>query len=151
MKKKLSVVMISLLVVLSMVTFTLAQSKKPAGPPPIVMEMVKKAKASMKTASADEVKAVVEKKSKVILMDVRTSGEWAAGHLPGAIHVDRGLIEFTVWKAIPDQNAQIIVYCKTGGRATLATKTMLDLGFKNARVAGISYDAWVKAGNPVAR
>ncbi len=151
MKKKLSVVMISLLVVLSMVTFTLAQSKKPAGPPPIVMEMVKKAKASMKTASADEVKAVVEKKSKVILMDVRTSGEWAAGHLPGAIHVDRGLIEFTVWKAIPDQNAQIIVYCKTGGRATLATKTMLDLGYKNARVAGISYDAWVKAGNPVAR
>jgi len=151
MKKKLSVVMISLLVVLSLVTFTLAQSKKPAGPPPVVMEMVKKAKASMKTASADEVKAVVEKKSKVILMDVRTSGEWAAGHLPGAIHVDRGLIEFTVWKAIPDQNAQIIVYCKTGGRATLATKTMLDLGFKNARVAGISYDAWVKAGNPVAR
>lgn len=151
MKKKLSVVMISLLVVLSLVTFTLAQSKKPAGPPPIVMEMVKKAKASMKTASADEVKAVVEKKSKVILMDVRTSGEWAAGHLPGAIHVDRGLIEFTVWKAIPDQNAQIIVYCKTGGRATLATKTMLDLGYKNARVAGISYDAWVKAGNPVAR
>jgi rhodanese-related sulfurtransferase len=151
MKKKLSVVMISLLVVLSMVTFTLAQSKKPAGRPPVVMEMVKKAKASMKTASADEVKAVVEKKSKVILMDVRTSGEWAAGHLPGAIHVDRGLIEFTVWKAIPDQNAQIIVYCKTGGRATLATKTMLDLGYKNARVAGISYDAWVKAGNPVAR
>jgi len=151
MKKKLSVVMISLLVVLSLVTFTLAQSKKPAGPPPVVMEMVKKAKASMKTASADEVKAVVEKKSKVILMDVRTSGEWAAGHLPGAIHVDRGLIEFTVWKAIPDQNAQIIVYCKTGGRATLATKTMLDLGYKNARVAGISYDAWVKAGNPVAR
>jgi rhodanese-related sulfurtransferase len=150
MKKRMSVVMISVLVVLSLVTFTMAQ-QKPAGPPPVVQEMVKKAKASMKTASADEVKAIAEKKSKVILMDVRTSGEWAAGHIPGAIHVDRGLIEFTVWKAIPDQNAQIIVYCKTGGRATLATKTMLDLGYKNTRVAEVTYDAWVKAGNPVAR
>jgi rhodanese-related sulfurtransferase len=151
MRKKLSVVVISLLVILSMVTFTLAQSKKPAGPPPVVQEMIKKAQASMKTASADEVKAVVEKKSTVILMDVRTSGEWAAGHLPGAIHVDRGLLEFIVWKAIPDQNAQIIVYCKTGGRATLATKTMLDLGYKNTRVAAVTYEAWVKAGNPVVR
>jgi rhodanese-related sulfurtransferase len=113
--------------------------------------MIKKAKASMKTASADEMKAVVEKKSKAIIMDVRTSGEWAAGHLPGAIHVDRGMLEFTVWKAIPDQNAQIIVYCKTGGRATLATKTMLDLGYKNTRVAAITYQDWVKAGNPVTR
>jgi rhodanese-related sulfurtransferase len=151
MRKKLSVAVISLLVILSMVTFTLAQSKKPAGPPPVVQEIIKKAKASMKTASADEVKAVVEKKSKAILMDVRTSGEWAAGHLPGAIHVDRGMLEFTVWKAIPDQNAQIIVYCKTGGRATLATKTMQDLGYKNTRVAAVTYEAWVKAGNPVAR
>ncbi len=151
MKKRLFVVVISSLFVLSLVTFTLAQSKKPAGPPPIVMEMIKKAKTSMKTASADEMKAVVEKKSKAILMDVRTSGEWAAGHLPGAIHVDRGLIEFAAWKAIPDHNAQIIVYCKTGGRATLATKTMLDLGYKNARVATMNYAAWVKAGNPVAR
>ena len=150
MKKRMSVVMISALVVLSLVTFTMAQ-QKPAGPPPVVQEMVKKAKASMKTASTDEVKAITEKKSQVILMDVRTSGEWAAGHIPGAIHVDRGMLEFAVWKAIPDQNAQIIVYCKSGGRATLATKTMLDLGYKNTRVAEVTYDAWVKAGNPVVR
>ena len=151
MKRKMFVSLVAVIAILSLLSFALAQEKKPSGPPPVVQEMVAKAKTGLKTASAADLKAAVEKKEKVVLLDVRTSQEWAAGRLAGAVHVDRGTLEFNIWKAIPDQNANIIVYCKTGGRAVLAGKTVQDLGYKNVRVAEMNYEAWVKAGNPVVR
>ena len=151
MGKKMMVWIVSVMMVLSVSAAALAQQPKPPEQPQAVKDMLAKAKASLKTASTDEVKAVTEKKSKAVLLDVRTTGEYAAGHLPGAVNVDRGLLEFNVWNVLKDQNADIIVYCKTGARATLATKTLMDLGYKNVRLADIHYEPWVKAGNPVER
>jgi len=151
MKKSILVAMVSVLFALSTASVALAQQKVPAGPPPIVNEMVAKAKAAVKSVPADEVKAAVEKKEKVVLLDVRDPNEFAAGHLPGAVSVSRGLLEWRIWSAVPDQNAKIFVYCRTGGRATLATKVLNDLGYKNALLAGIHYEDWVKANLPVER
>jgi len=98
-----------------------------------------------------DVKAMIDKKDKVIYLDVRDAGEFSAGHLPGAMNISRGTLEFNVFSKIPDQNAKIIVYCKTAGRSTLATKTLNDLGFKNAILMDAQYEDWVKAGYPVER
>lgn len=59
-----------------------------------------------------------------IFLDVRTAKEFKMGHIPGAVHIERGLLEFKINNQIPDKNAQIVVYCKVGGRGSLAAHTL---------------------------
>ncbi|MGD0623754.1 MAG: rhodanese-like domain-containing protein [Thermodesulfobacteriota bacterium] len=151
MKKRMLVAMVSILFALSMVSITLAQDKAPAGPPAVVKEMVAKAKGSIQKVSAADVKAAIDTKEKAIILDVRDPGEFAAGHLPGAVNISRGTLEFNVFNKIPDQNAKIYVYCKTGSRSALATKTLNDLGYKNAVLMDALFEDWIKAGYPVVR
>jgi rhodanese-related sulfurtransferase len=151
MKKRMFVWMLSVVFVLSMLSLTLAQETKPAGPPPVVKEMVAKAKAAIKVVSAEDAKAAIDKKEKAIFLDVRDPNEYAGGHLPEAINVSRGTMEFNIWSKIPDQNAKIYVYCKTAGRSTLATKTLNDLGYKNAVLVDVQFEDWIKKGYPVVR
>ena len=151
MKKRMLVGLVMAFFALSVVGTALAQQAAPAGPPQVVKDMVAKAKASIQKVSAADVKAMIDKKDKVIYLDVRDAGEFSAGHLPGAMNISRGTLEFNVFNKIPEQNAKIIVYCKTAGRSTLATKTLNDLGFKNAILMDAQYEDWVKAGYPVER
>ena len=151
MKKRMLVGLVMALFALSVAGTALAQQKAPAGPPPIVKDMVAKAKASVQKVSAADVKAMIDKKDKVVYLDVRDPGEYAAGHLPGAINISRGTLEFVAFNKIQDQNAKVIVYCKTAGRSTLATKTLNDLGYKNAILMDAQFEEWIKAGYPVAR
>jgi len=137
--------------VLSMLSLTLAQETKPAGPPPVVGEMVAKAKAAVKVVSAEDVKAAIDNKEKAVFLDVRDPGEFTAGHLPGAINVSRGTLEFNIWGKVQDQNAKIYVYCKTTGRSALATKTLNELGYKNAVLMGAQFEDWIKKAYPVER
>lgn len=146
--KRIVVLMAVLALVLSAVSFATAQEDPTAA---IVKEMVAKAKAAVKSASMEDLKAAIDAKEKAVILDVREPNEFAAGHLPGAISVPRGLLEFTVFKKISDLNAKVYVYCKTGGRATLATKTLQDLGYKSAILVPFLYADWVKAGHPVER
>jgi rhodanese-related sulfurtransferase len=149
--RKMFVWVLSFVFVLSVVGLAFAQEQKPAGPPPVVKEMVAKAKSAVKTVSAADVKSAIDKKEKAVYLDVRDPGEYGAGHLPGSINVSRGTLEFNIWKAIPDQNAKVIVYCKTAGRSALATKTLNDLGYKNAVLMDAQFEDWIKAGYPVER
>jgi len=151
MKKRRWFVLVMAFLALSVVGTALAQKAAPAGPPPIVKDMVAKAKSSVQKVSATDVKAMIDKKDKVIYLDVRDPGEFAAGHLPGAMNISRGTLEFNVFNKIQDQNAKVIVYCKTAGRSTLATKTLNDLGYKNAILMDAQFEDWVKAGYPVER
>jgi len=151
MKKRMFVGLIMALFVVSMVATVSAQQAAPAGPPQVVKDMVAKAKSSIQKVSAADVKAMIDKKDKVIYLDVRDPGEFAAGHLPGAMNISRGTLEFNVFNKIPDQNAKVIVYCKTAGRSTLATKTLNDLGYKNAVLMDAQFEDWIKAGYPVER
>ena len=151
MKKRWFVWMLSVVFVFSMLSLTFAEEKKPAGPPPVVKEMLSKAKGSINKVSADDVKAAIDKKEKAVFLDVRDPNEYGAGHLPGAVNVSRGTLEFNIWKKVPDQNAKIYVYCKTGGRAALATQTLNDLGYKNAILMDAQFEGWIKKGYPVAR
>ena len=151
MKKRMLIALVSVLSALSLVSVTLAQQQAPAGPPPVVKDMVAKAKASDQKVSAADVKAAIDKKEKAIFLDVRDPGEFTAGHLPGAINISRGTLEFNVFSKIPDQTAKIYVYCKTAGRSALATKTLNDLGYKNAVLMDAQFEDWIKAGYPVVR
>ncbi len=149
--KKRMIWMLSLVFVFSMLSLTLAQEQKPAGPPPIVQEMIAKAKAAVTKVSAADVKAAIEKKEKAIFLDVRDPNEFSAGHLPGAVNVSRGTLEIVIWNKVPDQSAKMYVYCKTSARSAFATKTLNDLGYKNAVLMNATFEDWIKAGYPVER
>jgi sulfur-carrier protein adenylyltransferase/sulfurtransferase len=141
--------LVSFLLAGFMLSLTWTQIVASAGPPSVVMEMVEKAKAAVRLVTAAEVKEALDKKEQAVFLDVRDSGEFAAGHLPGAINVSRGTLEFKIWDKVPDQNAKIYVYCLTAMRSALAAKTLNDLGYKNAVLMNAYFEEWIQAGYPV--
>ncbi len=84
-----------------------------------------------------------------IFLDVRTTREYKMGHIPDAIHIERGLLEFKINNQVPDKNAQIVVYCKVGERGSLAAHTLVRMGYKNVINIEDGWVAWEKDGYPV--
>lgn len=84
-----------------------------------------------------------------IFLDVRTAKEFKMGHIPGAIHIARGLLELKINNQVSDKNAQIVVYCKVGGRGSLAAYTLVRMGYKNITNIEGGWIVWEKAGYPV--
>ena len=153
MKKRMFVWMLSFIFVLSTLSLVIAQDKPkvPTWQTTPVKEWVAKAKASITRVTPADVKAAIDKKEKAIILDVRDPDEYKAGHIPGAVHVSRGKLEFTVWDKVTDRNAKIYVYCLTAARSALATKALNDMGYKNAVLMDSHFEEWIKAGYPVER
>lgn len=86
-----------------------------------------------------------------VLIDVREADEFAAGHLPGAIHASRGMLEFklSATPALTPRDLKVVLYCKTSGRAALAAAAMQAMGYLNVSSIAGGYDAWAAAGKPV--
>jgi rhodanese-related sulfurtransferase len=137
--------------------FAQAQLAPPApNYPPIVGKLVGDTKKQIKTITMDEFRAAFDRKELGKIIDVREEDEFNDGFVPGAIHIPRGLIEFRIWKALGfpnaiDMNQRLTLYCLTGGRCALATKSLQDLGFTNVVSADLKFEEWVKAGHPVAK
>jgi len=129
----------------------------PAAPnyPDSVKAYVASVKKQIKTINLEQFRALYDKKAAGLIIDVRQENEFEDGFVPGAVNVPRGLIEFRIWKlagfpGAVDMNKQMTLYCATGGRCALATKSLQDLGFTNVTSADLKYDDWVKAGYAVA-
>ena len=80
----------------------------------------------------------------VIVLDVREPAEFDMGHLPGAVNVPRGVLEFRVGDhpALKDADATILLYCKNGGRSTLAAHTLKRMGFDQVQMLVGGFDGW---------
>lgn len=146
------------LLLAGVVTLVAAQTAPAPAPtyPPTVNQLVAATKAQVKTIKMPEFKAAFDRKDLGLIVDVRNENEFADGFIPGAVNVPRGLIEFRIWKLVgfpdkTDMNAKMTLYCATGGRCALATKSLQDLGFTNVTSADMKFDDWVKAGYPVAK
>lgn len=88
-----------------------------------------------------------------LVLDVREPDEYAAGHLPGAINIPRGLLEFRLGSApaLDRRDLKVLLYCKTSGRAALAAATMKEMGYLDVQSVAGGFDAWQAAGLPVSR
>ena len=86
---------------------------------------------------------------KFVLVDVRTKDEYNAAHLPGAIHINRGLVEWVVPKKIEDTDTKIYVYCRTGARSAFVTQRLIEMGYTNVTNIYDAFQGWVVAGYPV--
>ena len=114
-----------------------------------VKEMVDKARAATQQVTIKDLKAAIDRNQDVVILDVREPNEYDVAHIPEAINVPRGLLEFSIWTVVPNREEKIFVYCKTGARAALATKLLNEMGYKNAVSVDTGGVAWVKAGYPV--
>ncbi|MBY0453314.1 MAG: sulfurtransferase [Burkholderiaceae bacterium] len=88
-----------------------------------------------------------------VVLDVREADEFAAGHLPGAVLVPRGLLEFkfSATPALASRDLKVLLYCKTSGRAALAACALQEMGYLNVQSLAGGFDAWAAAGKPVAK
>jgi rhodanese-related sulfurtransferase len=111
-------------------------------------EMVAEAKKDICEISVSEAKALLDKGG-YIFLDCRDEKEFKMGHVPGSMNISRGLLEFKVDKQIQDKNANILIYCKTGGRGCLAACTLCRMGYKNVKNLVGGWEAWEKAGYPI--
>ncbi len=84
-----------------------------------------------------------------LLIDVRERQEVDQGMLPGAKHVPRGYLELRIEEAVPDHNADVVLYCASGTRSLLAGHTLHDMGYGRVRSLAGGYGAWKDAGLPV--
>jgi rhodanese-related sulfurtransferase len=129
--------------------FVLAQNY-----PASVGQMVAATKKDVGAISIAELKARFDSGEAGIIIDVREPSEFADGHVTGAINVPRGLLEFNIWPEVgypdkTDMGKKITLYCKTGGRAALAAKSLRELGFTNVVAVDMKVDDWKQAGYPV--
>ena len=87
------------------------------------------------------------------MIDVREQGCQAAGHLPGAVLVPRGLLEFKLsgTPALSGRDLKVVLYCKTSGRAALAAVQLHAMGYLKVSSIEGGFDAWVAAGKPTAK
>jgi len=111
-------------------------------------DLVAEAKKNITTIAVSEAKALFDK-GDVIFLDCREPKEYKSGHIPGAINIPRGLLEFKIGKKISDKNTPVVMYCKSGGRASLACCSIQRMGYKNVKNMDGGWKAWVKAGYPV--
>lgn len=124
--------------------------------PASVKELVANTRKQIDTVDMAGFRKVLDAKTGALIVDVREADEFEAGHVPGAINIPRGLIEFTIWGEIgfPDKldvNRKVYLYCKTGGRCTLAAKSLKDLGLTNVTAVVMVFEEWKKAGHPVTK
>ena len=121
------------------------------GLPPSVEALIANAKKQIKTISLSELKSALDRADAGVLVDVREPGEFASGHIEGAVNIPRGLIEFAIWRYVgyPDRidlSTKLTLYCKTSGRCALAAKSLQDLGFTNVTSVDMNLDDWTSAG-----
>ena len=113
------------------------------------LQIVGAAKRRIRQTDVRAVRGRMDKGEKLLLVDVREESEWAAGHLPGAIHLSKGLIERDVEVTIPDPEAEIILYCGGGFRSALAAENLLRMGYTRVLSMDGGFKGWVAAGLPV--
>lgn len=111
-------------------------------------ELLDEAKKTICEMSLAEARAQFDK-GEFLFVDCRTEKEFKMGHVPGAMNIPRGLLEFRINSKVEDKNAKIVMYCKTGGRSCLATCTLCRMGYKNVSSLEGGWKAWEKAGYPI--
>ncbi len=112
-------------------------------------DFIKEAKKTVTEISVADAKADIDAGKVNVVLDCRTAKEFKKGHLPKAINISRGLLEFKVEKKIPNKASYVIVYCKSGGRSCLSANTLGQMGYTNVKSMAGGWKAWVKAGYPV--
>jgi rhodanese-related sulfurtransferase len=112
------------------------------------LALVKDAKKRVKETNVGDVKRRQDAGENFVLLDVREESEWAGGHLPGALHLGKGIIERDIEGKVPDSGKKIILYCGGGFRSALVADNLQKMGYSNVESMDGGWKGWLEAGNP---
>lgn len=116
-----------------------------------VQDMVAAAKAEIREVPLEQADGAIRQAD--LLIDVRESDEYHEGHIPGAINIPRGILEFKLTNdpALEDRGLNLVIYCKNSGRSALSAKAMKELGYAHVQSIAGGIEAWQEAGNPIVK
>lgn len=114
-------------------------------------DLVQNAKQDIREISVEQADAAI--KDADLLLDVRDADEYRTSHIPGAVNISRGMLEFKFSNdpSLENRDMDIVLYCKTSGRAALSAKALKDMGYRNVQSIAGGFDAWQEAGKDVAK
>jgi rhodanese-related sulfurtransferase len=118
---------------------------------PQFLKLVNDAKTRVKETNVADVKRRMDAGEKFLLVDVREDNEWANGHLPGAVHMGRGIIERDIETAVRDTGTKMILYCGGGFRSALVADNLQKMGYTNVESMDGGWRGWTTAGLPTAK
>jgi rhodanese-related sulfurtransferase len=115
---------------------------------PGFLKLVQDSKTRVCEVTVDDVKARLDRGERFHLVDVREDSEWAKDHLPGAIHLGKGVIERDVEQRLPDRGVEIVLYCGGGFRSALAADALQKMGYTNVFSMDGGVRGWREKGYP---
>jgi rhodanese-related sulfurtransferase len=115
------------------------------------LRLVNESKKKIKETNVADVKRRIDAGEKLLLVDVREDNEWANGHIPGAIHLGKGVIERDVEQAVPDTNTKVVLYCGGGFRSALAAENLQKMGYSNVESMDGGWKGWLEAKLPTTK
>jgi rhodanese-related sulfurtransferase len=119
--------------------------------PPRFLKIVDDARSRIRETDVDQVKARLDRKEKFLLVDVREESEFAKDHLPGAIHMGKGVIERDIEQRVPELNTEMVLYCGGGFRSALAADNLQKMGYTNVISMDGGIRGWREKGFPLTR
>ncbi|HUK23500.1 MAG TPA: rhodanese-like domain-containing protein [Terriglobales bacterium] len=118
---------------------------------PRFLQIVEDAKQRIRETNVDEVKDRLDRKDKFTLVDVREESEYAADHLPGAIHLGKGIIERDIETRVPNLDTPLVLYCGGGFRSALAADNLQKMGYRNVLSMDGGIRGWREKNFPLTR
>jgi rhodanese-related sulfurtransferase len=119
--------------------------------PPRFLKIVDDAKTRVREATVDEIKARLDRQDKLVLIDVREDREFDADHIPGAVHLGKGIIERDIEGKYPDLNTPLVLYCGGGFRSALAADNLQKMGYTNVLSMDGGIRGWREKQYPLER
>ena len=116
---------------------------------PKFLALAHDAKKNVKETTVIDVKSRLDKGEKLLLIDVREESEFATDHIPGAIHLSKGVIERDIELAVPDLATEIILYCGGGFRSALSAENLARMGYSNVISMDGGIRVWRENGFPL--
>ena len=118
---------------------------------PGFLKIVDDARSRVKETTVDEIKRRLDCGEKFTLVDVREESEFAKDHLPGAVHLGKGIIERDIEARVPDQKTELVLYCGGGFRSALAADNLQKMGYKNVISIDGGIREWREKNYPLVR
>jgi rhodanese-related sulfurtransferase len=118
---------------------------------PEFLKIVADAKTRIRETNVREVKKHLDAQESFTIIDVREESEWAQGHLPGAVHLGKGVIERDIENTVPGKATPIVLYCGGGYRSALAADNLQKMGYTNVFSMDGGWRGWTEAGFPTVK
>lgn len=113
------------------------------------LRLVSEARAAIRETDVATIAERLRRGDRFRLVDVREDHEWKKGHIPGAVHLARGIIERDIERTFPDTGAEIVLYCGGGYRSALAADNLRRMGYTNVSSMDGGWRGWKEAGHEV--